>query len=210
VTDQEHIRELYAVSAARLVAQLYAMTGDFAEAQDAVQEAFVRALARSAKVRELDNPEAWLRTVAWNVARSRHRRRQLLDRVVRSGRLGRPTDPPDMSPDHVALVAALQRLPVATRETVVLHHIADLPVADVARLLDCTVSAVKSRLKRGREALAEQLTDPAQAVEGRLAPPREALAEQLTEQLTDSTEAVRPGSPAPHLTAANDWGNDHV
>ncbi|WP_255510233.1 RNA polymerase sigma factor [Micromonospora sp. AP08] len=157
---QQHVRQVYAASAARLVAQMYAMTGDYAEAQDVVQEAFVRALARPARFREVANPEAWLRTVALNVARSRHRRRVLLHGLVRSGRLdpARPSAP-DLTPDHVALVAALQRLPRQARETVVLHHLADLPVTEVATALGCSVEAVKTRLVRARRALADHLGD---------------------------------------------------
>jgi RNA polymerase sigma-70 factor (ECF subfamily) len=150
------------MSAGRLVAQLYAMTGDFAEAQDVVQEAFVRALARPGRLRQVDNPEAWLRTVAMNLARSRHRRRALFDRLVRSGQVDQTNrHTPGLSPDHVALVTALQRLPETTRKTVVLHHIADLPVAEVARVMGCSVEAVKTRLVRGRRALAGHLDDPA-------------------------------------------------
>ncbi|MEO3923936.1 RNA polymerase sigma factor [Micromonosporaceae bacterium B7E4] len=152
---------MYAASAARLVAQLFAVTADYAEAQDAVQEAFVRALTRTGRFRQVDNPEAWLRTVALNVARSRFRRRLRFDRLMRSGRLtGAEPSTPELSPDHVALVAALQQLPRATRETVVLHHIGDLPVAEVAATLGCSVEAVKTRLVRGRQALAGHLAEP--------------------------------------------------
>jgi RNA polymerase sigma-70 factor (sigma-E family) len=160
VDEQEQVREVYAASAGRLVAQLFGMTGDFAEAQDVVQEAFVRALARPNRLRQVDNPEAWLRTVAMNLARSRHRRRALFDRLVRAGRVV-PADrhAPGMTPDHVALVAALQRLPREIRNTVVLYHIADLPVAEVARAMGCSVEAVKTRLVRGRRALAGHLDE---------------------------------------------------
>jgi len=151
------LEEIYAATAGRLVAQLYGLTGDFAEAQDVVQEAFARALARPSRLRDVDDPEAWLRTVAMNLARSRHRRRALFDRLSRSGRIVGPSSVPAMSADHVALVAALQRLPRQMREAVVLHHIADLPVVDVARVLDCSVDAVKARLVRGRRALAQDL-----------------------------------------------------
>jgi RNA polymerase sigma-70 factor (sigma-E family) len=160
VDDREHVQEVYAVSAGRLVAQMFALTGDYAEAQDVVQEAFVRALARPSRLRQLDNPEAWLRTVAMNLARSRHRRRMIFDRLVRTGRVDRTRDQvAGLSPDHVALVTALQRLPHDVRTTIVLHHIADLQVAEVARVLGCSVEAVKTRLVRGRRALAGHLDD---------------------------------------------------
>ena len=157
------VRAIYAACAARLVSQLYALTGDFAEAQDVVQEAFARALVHRRRFAQVDNPEAWLRTVAVNLARSNGRRRAVLDRLVRSGRVDRPGRVvPGLSPDHVALVAALQRLPRPVREAVVLHHLADLPVAEVASTLGCSVSAVKMRLRRGREALAELLDEHAE------------------------------------------------
>lgn len=159
VTSEPDLRDVYAASAGRLVAQLYGMTGDFAEAQDAVQEAFARALSRPSRIRGVDNPEAWLRRVAMNIARSRHRRRALFDRIARSGRLDADDIVPPISPDHVALVTALQRLPRAIRETVVLHHLADLPVAEVATALGCTADTVKTRLVRGRRALAQHLQE---------------------------------------------------
>jgi RNA polymerase sigma-70 factor (sigma-E family) len=164
VDEHEQVREVYAVSAGRLVAQLFGMTADYAEAQDVVQEAFVRVLARPSLLRNIRHPEAWLRTVAMNLARSRHRRRALFNRLVRAGKV----DPPDrqvpgLSPDHVALVAALQGLPEKIRRAIVLHHIADLPVAEVADIMGCSVEAVKSRVMRGRRALADHLDEPATA-----------------------------------------------
>jgi RNA polymerase sigma-70 factor (sigma-E family) len=160
MAHEDEVRKVYAACAARLVSQLYALTGNFAEAQDVVHEAFARALVQRRRFAQVDNPEAWLRTVAINLARSHGRRRVLFDRLVRSGRLDRPGQTvPGLSPDHVVLVAALQRLPRAIRETVVLHHVADLPVAEIATVLGCSVSAVKMRLSRGRQALAELLDE---------------------------------------------------
>jgi DNA-directed RNA polymerase specialized sigma24 family protein len=153
-----HLPEIYLASAGRLVAQLYGLTGDLGEAEDAVQEAFARALLNLKRLNDIDNPEAWLRTVAMNIARTRHRRRRLFAGLVRSGRLD-PGDVPPISADHVALVAALQRVPTRTREALVLHYIADLPVAEVADVLGCSGDAVKTRLARGRKALAEQLDE---------------------------------------------------
>lgn len=68
------LREVYAVAYPRLVGQLVGVTGDPAEAEDAVMEAFARAAPGRSSFHDADNPEAWLRTVAVNVARSRWRR----------------------------------------------------------------------------------------------------------------------------------------
>ncbi|WBB99779.1 MULTISPECIES: SigE family RNA polymerase sigma factor [unclassified Solwaraspora] len=155
------IGQVYAGSYRRLVVQLYAVTGDLGEAQETVQEAFVRALLAPHRFAELDNPEAWLRRVAVNVARSRHRRRAVLARLL--PRLAAPVDTErliaDSSAEHVALMRALRQLPAGQRHAIALHYLADLPVAEVADALGVTEGTVKSRLSRGRTALAGLLVD---------------------------------------------------
>jgi RNA polymerase sigma-70 factor (ECF subfamily) len=151
------VAEVYAGCFRRLVVQLYAVTGDLAEAQDAVQEAFVRALNARRHFSEVSNPEAWLRTVAVNVAISRYRRRRVLDTIVR--RTGPPSPVPDPSPEHLALMCALRRLPAGQRYAIALHYLVDLPIEQVAATLGVSVGTVKSRLSRGRAALAALLGD---------------------------------------------------
>ena len=159
---QEAIREAYQAYYRRLVATLYGLTADYAEAQDLVQEAYARALARPKTFLEVADPEAWLRTVAVNLARTRWRRRRLLDTMIRTGRVTpTPESVPGADPTRVLLVAALAKLSRPTRETIVLHHIADMSVQEVAAQLDVPVGTVKARLSRGRALLAELLHDGA-------------------------------------------------
>jgi RNA polymerase sigma-70 factor (sigma-E family) len=160
VTNEGVIHDLYAGSYRRLVLQLYPLTGDLGEAQDVVQEAFVRLLANPRRTATLDNPEAWLRTVAVNLARSRWRRRKVLQRLLRRIE-AEPAEVPGATPDHVALMAALRTLPAGQREAIALHHLADLPVAEVAAILQVSEGTVKSRLSRGRAALADLLGESA-------------------------------------------------
>jgi len=159
--DERLVRELYDASYRRLVGRLTAFTGSRAEAEDVVQEAFVRALAHARTLARTESPEAWLLTVALNVARSRWRRMRrmagFLPELV-------PDDHPDLSPDRVALLAALRRLPAAQREAIALHHLADLPVEQVAAALGVPTGTVKARLSRGRAALAVLLADAPQEV----------------------------------------------
>lgn len=70
------IQQLYAASYRRLLGQFIGVTGSVAEAEDVLQEAFVRGLDHPRRLLGADNPEAWLRTVAVNLARSRLRRAQ--------------------------------------------------------------------------------------------------------------------------------------
>jgi RNA polymerase sigma-70 factor (sigma-E family) len=157
VSKEDVISEIYAGCFQRLVVQLYAVTSDLSEAQDVVQEAFVRALAAPRRFGGLVNHEAWLRRVAINVARSRYRRRRLLD--VLSRRLGPPPAVPDLSPQHVVLMDAMRRIPMGQRQAIALHYLADLPIDEVASTLGVSVGTVKSRLSRGRTALASRLTE---------------------------------------------------
>ena len=161
------VHQAYHAYYQRLVGQLYGLTGDLPEAQDVVQEAYARALVRPERFLQIMDPEAWLRTVAFNVARSRYRRRWAFDRLIRSGRV-EPSDEavPGLSPDRVALVAALRKLGRPTREALVLHHLADLPVTEVAAMLGVPVGTVKARLSRGRALLARELTEKSAAVIG--------------------------------------------
>jgi RNA polymerase sigma-70 factor (sigma-E family) len=163
VSQDAAIHDLYAGSYRRLVLQLYPLTGDLSEAQDVVQEAFVRLIASPRRAATLDNPEAWLRTVAINLARSRWRRKKVLQRLL--GKFeAEPAEVPGATPDHVALIAALRTLPAGQREAIALHHLADLPVTEVAQILQVSEGTVKSRLSRGRTALAgllgESSTEP--------------------------------------------------
>jgi RNA polymerase sigma-70 factor (ECF subfamily) len=157
---REAVRQAYQAYYRRLVATLYALTADHGEAQDLVQEAYARALARPKLFLDVADPEAWLRTVAVNLARTRWRRRRLLDTMVRAGRIAAtPETVPGADPTRVALVAALAKLSRPTRETIVLHHIADMSVYEVAEQLGVPVGTVKARLSRGRALLADLLRD---------------------------------------------------
>jgi RNA polymerase sigma-70 factor (ECF subfamily) len=153
------IGELYHGCYRRLVAQVYAFTTDLGEAQDVVQEAFARALARPGGLDDVENPEAWLRTVALNVVRRRWRRRRLLDTILLRDRPVARLVTPGPEPDSADLRAALAAIAPPFREVIVLHYLADLPVDEVAALLEVPVGTVKSRLSRARAALAGLLDD---------------------------------------------------
>jgi RNA polymerase sigma-70 factor (ECF subfamily) len=144
--------EFYRTSRDRLAVQIAALTGDTAEAMDHVQEAFIRAWARWDRVRGLDDPEGWVRRVAHNLAVSRWRRARRV--VLRAHDEHRRID---FDEDQSDLIAALGTLPRTEREAIVLHHLAGLPVAEVALALGAPEGTVKSWLSRGRGRLAGQL-----------------------------------------------------
>lgn len=151
---------LYDARYGDLVAMAHALTGDLAEAQDLAQEAFCRAWQRWHVVAAYEDPLAWIRRVTANLAMSRWRRLRVSAKHLRRER---PPDVPPLGPDHVALVAALRRVPPDQRRALVLHHLLDLPVAEVAHEMGVAVGTVKSWLHRGRTTLAAQLCDHARS-----------------------------------------------
>lgn len=156
--DQAAFDDFYAASFQRLVGQVFAMIGDRDEAQECVQEAFVRAWAHRRSLDRGGHPEAWVRTTAYRLAVSRWRR-TVLGRRPADRALSLPTQTEAPSESHVALIAALRQLPEAQRRAIVLHHVCDLPVAEVAREVGVPEGTVKARLSRGRTALAALLSD---------------------------------------------------
>jgi len=157
--------DFYTGSYARVTSQVYAMIGNRDEAEECVQEAFVRAWHHRSQLDKVQYPDAWVRTTAYRLAVSRWRRvvrgRRPPDRAV--GNVGHT---PGISENHVALVEALKQLPEPQRLAIVLHHIADLPVDEVARELQAPVGTIKTRLSRGRATLATLLSDDAPLAEG--------------------------------------------
>lgn len=159
VTEEE-FDTFYSAAFSRIVGQVYAMTGDLGEAQDAVQEAFVRAWDRRNQLDSEYGPEAWVRTVAWRLAVSRWRRAKGALRAWQ--RHGVPLDDTGPQVHNVVLVAALKKIPEAQRRAIVLHHLCDLSVEQVSAETGQPVGTVKAQLSRGRAALKAFLDDPPQ------------------------------------------------
>jgi RNA polymerase sigma-70 factor, ECF subfamily len=155
----EEFTDFYAASFRRLVGQLYAMTGSHAEAQDAVQEAFIRAWAHRRQLEHGGAPEAWVRATAWRIAVSRWQRARLGRVLMRSSPPAATIDGP--SPDRVALIEALRQVPAEQRRALVLYHVCDQSVAQIAAETGVPVGTVKARLARGRAALAPYLRETA-------------------------------------------------
>lgn len=161
MAEEDFVREVYDASYLRLVVQIFALTGDLADAEDAVQEAFVRALGQGRVFVGLDNHEAWLRTVALNHVRNRWRHLDVVRRL--RTRVPGPTPEAEVGPEHVAIVEALAELDLPHRTVVVLHYLADRSIADIARELGVPEGTVKTRLARGRKLLAPLLSEPEEA-----------------------------------------------
>jgi RNA polymerase sigma-70 factor (sigma-E family) len=155
VRGEAQFDDFYAAQRKSVLRFLYAAGGDLAEAQDATQEAFARAWQHWPQVREYADPAAWVRTVGWRILAGHWRRLRNGQRAYR--RHGVVADAPPPSERTVLLVTALRELPAEQRVALVLHHLLDLPVAQVAAETGAPVGTVKARLARGRAALGQLL-----------------------------------------------------
>jgi RNA polymerase sigma-70 factor (ECF subfamily) len=152
MADAAEFDEFYVATRARLLQQLSLMTMDRELAQDALQEAYVKAWQRWSRVARLDDPEGWVRTVAYRGCVSHWRR--LLTARKHQGDLQTPISA--RQPDVAAVLdvrEALAQLPQGQRVVLVLHELCDLSVEQVASELGLPVGTVKARLSRGRAAL---------------------------------------------------------
>ncbi|REJ37179.1 MAG: hypothetical protein DIU84_04835 [Bacillota bacterium] len=168
VVDEQRFEALVADVFQRLVNALRKVVNDRDTAEDAVQEALVRAYERRGVLQDLERLERWLFVVARNYARRvRRRSRQVQHRadlhVLRD--LAATRDSVNSVEEAVEqallrehVLKGLELLPRGQREILVLHYFQGCSVADLATRFQTTPNAVKVRLHRARQALRKRLT----------------------------------------------------
>src|SRR5690242_19658461 len=159
--DDERLATLVRERGPSLVAYAFLLTGDDASAQDVVQEALIRTFARRRSHADVEWLEAYVRRAVLHVFLDAHRRRRRWNTLapVLADR-DRATDGPDVAvARRVDVRAALAALPPQQRAAVVLHHVDDLSVRDVADRMGVAPGTVKRYLHEARRRLAPLLDE---------------------------------------------------
>jgi len=157
VHDSSKLGELYRVHAPRALGLAYLLAGDWHQAEDLAQEAFVRVAGRFRHIRDPGVFEAYLRRAVINLHRSFLRRRRLeREYLSRQAVVDRAGSMPDIE-SRDELVAALLRVPQRQRAAVVLRHCLDLTESQVADALGCSVAAARNLVARGLKVLRAEL-----------------------------------------------------
>jgi RNA polymerase sigma-70 factor (ECF subfamily) len=157
VLDDTRIKEFLRDDYARLVNAVALVSGDLQAAEDAVQEALVRAWTRSEHGEHIASLPSWVAAVALNISRSGWRRifaeRRAKDRLVaaasRNGHIP--------GGDRVDVECALAALPRRQREIAVLRYLLEMSTAEVAATLGVSDGTVKNSLAKARGSLAASL-----------------------------------------------------
>lgn len=144
------------------------MLGSAEDAQDLVQETFLRAARSLSRLPDGDSgAEAWLVRVAVNVCRDRQRRRGV--RRARAAELPQQLPAPDEEAPRLArwtVHAALAELPARRRSILVMHELEGLSTHEIGRLLGTSAVTVRWHLAMGRRELARRLGAAALSMEG--------------------------------------------
>ena len=145
-------------SADGLLRTAYLIVWDLPEAEDLVQETFLKVARRWPKVRRMDHPLAYARRILVNLALDgRSRRTRARAELAAEPPVHGAADATDAIDNHDELLAALGTLPPRQRAVLVLRYFLDLPEAEVAAALECSLGTVKSTASRGLARLEQTL-----------------------------------------------------
>jgi RNA polymerase sigma-70 factor (sigma-E family) len=143
-----------------LIRTAYLIVGDLPEAEDLVQETLLKVAARWHRVRRMEHPVAYARRILVNLAlggaATRGRRRRELTGEALPDRGYEPREAGAIDTQH-ELIGALAALPPRQRTVLVLRYFLDLPEAEVAAAMRCSLGTVKSTASRGLARLEQTL-----------------------------------------------------
>jgi RNA polymerase sigma-70 factor, ECF subfamily len=144
-----------------LLALAYALSGSRAVAEDLAQDALLAAFKNWARVRQLNNPGAWVRRVVANRATSNVRRRVVEARAMSTKlrvRDGEGSTIGALSDHNEHVWAAIRALPRRQAQVITLRTLDRSTVAEIAEVLEISEAAASTHLRRARQTLAQQLT----------------------------------------------------
>lgn len=165
VDSTETIAALVAEYSPALYRVAYSVMRNSAEAEDAVQEAFLRVLKHRDKLQEIRDLRVWLVRITWNVVLDKKRRsktRPENDDIADYARVlpssdRRADDEIISSQEHAHILALIEKLPAKERQALLLSAVEELTTAQIASVLKTTESSVRSRIFRARRELSAML-----------------------------------------------------
>jgi RNA polymerase sigma-70 factor (ECF subfamily) len=182
---------LHSIDASRYIDQLYSygmvLTRNHAEAEDLVQETYVRALNAVERLRPDRNVKSWLFTILRNIWLNQLRRRRTGHQMIEmeagesiANTAVKASKDPHASyvskVEHEQVRQAIEQLPVKFREVILLREYEELSYQEIASILECPAGTVMSRLGRARSKLRTALAS--------------ALQKSANQQVRETTESI--------------------
>ncbi len=163
--EDEALAALVSQYASILYRVAFSVLRNPADAEDAVQETFLRVLRHRHKLGEVRDNRVWLIRIVWNVVLDRKRRAKTRPETDDVAELARVLPADGLSAEqtaaaaqyHAHVLACVEQLPAKEREVLVLSAFEELSSVEIASALGTTESSVRSRLFRARNRMAELL-----------------------------------------------------
>ena len=160
-TTSVTVAQLVAEYSTALYRVAFSVTRNAAEAEDAVQETFLRVLKHEARLSEIRDYRVWLVRIVWNIVLDRKRRAKtrpenedIADqaRTLPSGERGADATVVSLQ-EHARILRLIDQLPPREREALLLSAVQELTTAEIAAALQTTESSIRSRIFRARREL---------------------------------------------------------
>jgi RNA polymerase sigma-70 factor (ECF subfamily) len=166
--QEEALEALVDQYATTLYRVAFSVLRNQSDAEDAVQEAFLRVLRHRETLGEIRDHRVWLIRIVWNIVLDRKRRaktRPETDDITEVARVlpanGLTAEQRAAAAQHHAhVLACVEKLPAREREVMMLSAFEELSSVEIAGVLEVTESSVRSRLFRARNLLADLLSHP--------------------------------------------------
>jgi RNA polymerase sigma-70 factor (ECF subfamily) len=160
--EEEMLAALVSQYAGTLYRVAFSVLRNAADAEDAVQEAFLRVLRHRDTLSEVRDRRVWLIRIVWNIVLDRKRRAKTrpetddvadLARVLPSGGLT-AEESAAAAQHHAHVLTCVEQLPAKERQVLMLSAFEELSSVEIASVLEITESSVRSRLFRARNLMA--------------------------------------------------------
>ena len=163
--EDETVAAMVSQYAGTLYRVAYSVVRNASDAEDAVQEAFLRVLRHRDTLGEVRDQRVWLIRIVWNVVLDRKRRTKIRPETDDVAELARVLPSDGLSAEEIAaaaehhaqVLACVNKLPTKEREVLHLSAFEELSSVEIAQVLGITESSVRSRLFRARNLMASLL-----------------------------------------------------
>jgi len=155
----------------RMMTFVFRFVGDMDQAEDLVQDTFVKVYTHRHYYKEIAKFSTWIYTIAGNLARTelRKRKRRKVTSLSQKGNDDKDYDLPAVQPDSGDVVQgefieqkiqeAIDELPLHFKTVIILRDIQELSYEEISKIVDVPLGTVKSRINRARIQLQEALKD---------------------------------------------------